>query len=140
MEKWIFKVVFWTALIGLTFIWTACQSEEKEVPPTKEVAEVLIERHEGQFKEYYPGRKQVKIEGVEDAEGQRHGRWVFYSENGVELSVTLYDHGKKHGHSVVKYPNGALYYYGEYDQDRKIGIWKTYDQEGKLVEEKDFGK
>lgn len=116
---------------------SACKSEpEKAVKPAKEN---LIEIKDGIFTEYYPGRKHIKFQGPQDDQGQRDGRWVFYAENGTELSVTLYSHGKKHGHTVVKYPDGRLYYFGEYNMDVKIGVWKTYGPNGDLIEEKDFG-
>jgi antitoxin component YwqK of YwqJK toxin-antitoxin module len=28
---------------------------------------------------------------------------------------------------------------GAFDHDRQIGVWKTFDREGKLVKETDFG-
>ena len=63
-----------------------------------------------------------------------------FSETGNELSMTVYEHGTKHGHSIVKYPNGVLHYTGEYKDNEQIGIWKTYSIEGELVTTKDFGK
>jgi antitoxin component YwqK of YwqJK toxin-antitoxin module len=52
----------------------------------------------------------------------------------------MYDHCKRHGHTIVRYPNGAIHYYGEYDQDAKTGVWKTYDENGELVSEVDYSK
>jgi antitoxin component YwqK of YwqJK toxin-antitoxin module len=55
------------------------------------------------------------------------------------LSFTIYENGKREGFTVVKYPSGGIHYTGEYKNDKSVGIWKTYDEKGKLVTEKDFG-
>ncbi|MCE3296749.1 MAG: hypothetical protein K0R65_2463 [Crocinitomicaceae bacterium] len=121
-------------LLGLG-LFVSCTEEA----PKKEKELPLIEIKNGMYTEYYPGRKAVKIRGPVDGNELRNGKWALYTENGFELSVTHYIHGKKEGHSIVKYPNGVLNYYGEYRNDQKVGVWRTYDQKGKLVEEKDFG-
>lgn len=114
-------------------------NETPETPKEKQ-PESLIQIKNGVYTEYYPGRKAIKFQGAVDKNEQRQGKWVFYAENGLELSVTQYNHGKRDGHTIVKYPNGTLYYYGEYRNEVKVGVWKTYDQQGKLIEEKDFGQ
>lgn len=123
-------------IFSIVFLFFAC-SEKENSKPKKE--ESLIEIKDGIYTEYYPGRKAIKFRGPQDSENRRHGKWVFLSPRGTELSVTCYNHGLKDGHTIVKYPNGILFYYGEYRDDIKVGIWKTYDQKGKLMEEKDFG-
>ena len=35
--------------------------------------------------------------------------------------------------------DGSLMRSGSFVHDRQIGIWKTFDREGKLVKETDFG-
>lgn len=137
-------------LLVTSLILFACSSESKEITKNSkenETAEVtatqeedLVEITEGKYKEYYPGKAQLKFEGFQDEEKKRHGKWVFYGKNGKELSMTMYDHGKRHGHTIVRYPNGAIHYYGEYDQDAKTGVWKTYDENGDLVSEVDYAK
>jgi antitoxin component YwqK of YwqJK toxin-antitoxin module len=124
--------------ICISLISCGEKEEKQKQEPTVE-AEELVVIENGKYTEYYPGRKQVKFEGNQDDDKQRHGKWVFYGEDGTEISTAFYDHGIKHGHSVVRYPNGTIHYYGEYNYDEKIGVWKTYDDKGKLIEEKDFG-
>ena len=92
------------------------------------------------FTEYYPGKKAIKFRGEQDEEGRRNGVWLYYSENGEELSMTNYEHGIKEGHTMVKYPNGAIHYTGEYTNDQPSGVWKTYDAMGKLTSTKDYNK
>jgi antitoxin component YwqK of YwqJK toxin-antitoxin module len=126
-------------LIGICLL-ISCSRENKNQSnniPTKK--ESLVEIHNGIFTEYYPGKKQKKFQGEQDENGQRHGKWTFYGTDGLELSTSHYEHGIRHGHSVVKYPNGAIHYYGEYNMDQQIGIWKSYDMQGNLTEEKDYG-
>ena len=100
--------------------------------------EDLVEIIDGYYHEYYPGKKKIKFKGRQDDNKQRHGKWSYFSPNGDELSITHYIHGKREGHSIVRYPNGAIHYIGEYSNDKQIGIWKTYNEQGVLVDEKNF--
>lgn len=129
------KIVF---LLATLFLISACEnkSEKKkeEIPKEK-----LVEVKDGVFTEWYPGKKQIKFQGGQDELGNRDGKWTFYAENGTELSFTLYDHGKKEGFSLVKYPNGRIHYRGEYQNDEMIGLWSTYDENGNLINEKEYG-
>lgn len=128
-------------LVSLTIF--ACSRNEKTEEQTtekQEKIESLVEIKNGIYTEYYPGRKQIKFQGEQDNMGNRHGKWTFYSERGLELSSTHYEHGKKHGASFAKYPNGTLHYMGEYENDKEVGVWKMYDEKGNLVTEKDYSK
>jgi antitoxin component YwqK of YwqJK toxin-antitoxin module len=130
-------------ILFVSLVAFACsRNEEKEEQTTKksEKIESLVEIKNGIYTEYYPGRKQIKFQGEQDNMGNRHGKWTFYSESGIEMSSTHYEHGKKHGASFAKYPNGALHYMGEYENDKEVGVWKMYDEKGTLVTEKDYSK
>lgn len=126
-------------LVGFTLI-LSCEGENKEDIDKKVKVENLVEVKNGIFTEWYPGKKQIKYQGEQDEQGERNGKWSFYSEKGTELSFTLYSHGKKEGFSVVKYPDGRIHYRGEYQNDEMIGIWTTYDQKGNTISEKNFGE
>ena len=130
------KIVF---LLATLFLISACEnkSEKKKEEIPKEI---LVEVKDGVFTEWYPGKKQIKFQGGQDELGNRDGKWTFYAENGTELSFTLYDHGKKEGFSLVKYPNGRIHYRGEYQNDEMIGLWSTYDENGNLITEKEYGE
>lgn len=138
-------------LIVLAMLLFSCSDEEKfdgytehgkkEEKPTEVVNKAsLVEIENGTYIEYYEDGKTIKFKGPQDEELKRHGKWSYYGLDGKELSTTMYSHGQKHGHSIVKYPNGTLRYVGEYHFDNQIGIWKSYDKEGKLIEEKDYGQ
>jgi len=129
------KIVF---LLATLFLISACENNPKKknenIPKEK-----LVEVKDGVFTEWYPGKKSIKYQGGQDELGNRDGKWSFYAENGTELSFTLYDHGKKEGFSLVKYPNGRIHYRGEYQNDEMIGLWSTYDEKGNLINEKEYG-
>ena len=128
-------------LVSLT-IFSCSRNEKTEEKATEKIEKVesLVEIKNGIFTEYYPGKKQIKFQGEQDNMGNRQGKWTFYSETGIELSSTHYEHGKKHGASFAKYSNGALHYIGEYENDKEVGIWKMYDEKGNLATEKDYSK
>ena len=123
----------------LLFIAVSCTDKKVEDSNKKTKTEKLTEIKNGRFTEWYPGKKQIKFQGMLTKKGDRNGKWSFYSETGNELSFTIYENGKREGFTVVKYPSGGIHYTGEYKNDESVGIWKTYDEKGKLVTEKDFG-
>ncbi len=127
-----------TALFCLLILATACSEEPKKVTP-KESEESLEEYKNGVYTMYYPGKKKIKIQGMRDVKKVRDGKWILLSPNGTELSYTYFEKGKREGHSFVKYPNGAMHYHGEYLHDKQVGIWKFYDEKGKLTKEEDHG-
>jgi len=133
------KNILFIALLAL-FTLNSCSGDnsKKEQQPMKE--EMLYQIKEGKFTEWYPGKKQVKFEGDLDVKGNREGKWNFFSEKGNLLSFTFYDHGKREGYSVVKHPNGRIHYHGEYQQDEMVGVWTTYDVNGKNKQVKDYGQ
>ncbi|MEN9914548.1 MAG: hypothetical protein RL528_1303 [Bacteroidota bacterium] len=130
------KIVFVFVTLFLIF---GCENTTDKKIDKKIKIENLVEVKDGVFTEWYPGKKSIKFQGGQDELGNRDGKWTFYAENGTELSFTLYDHGKKEGFSLVKYPNGRIHYRGEYQNDEMIGIWSTYDEKGNLITEKEYG-
>ena len=52
-----------------------------------------------------------------------------YDQNGIELSMTTYTHNLKQGFSIVK-PKRSYHYRGEYNQDKKVGLWTFYNDKG----------
>lgn len=151
----ILRILFITTLL----IFTSCKSDveddvlksktpdtteiknqpmEDSYPENEEKGKIVVEN--GTFKEYYADSKRIKFEGPQDENGKRHGKWAYFSKDGFELSMTMYSHGEKHGHSIVKYPNGNLHYTGEYKNNVQTGTWKTYSVEGKLLSTLDYSK
>lgn len=119
-------------------ILIACGEEEKKEVVVPEVKEVLTEVKDGIFTQYYPGKKKIKFQGQQDTEGERHGIWYFYAENGTKISMTEFRHGKKNGVSLKRFSDGRVHYTGEYADDIQVGIWKTYDETGKLMDSTNY--
>lgn len=126
----------------LTFLF-AC-SEDTSKPEKDDLTEDIQEKplttldRNGKFTEWYPGHKQIKMEGRQDKDGRRQGVWKLYTQDGIELSITVYKDGIKDGHIIVRYPTGILRYSGQYDMDERIGEWKFYDESGQLVKTENF--
>jgi len=133
------KYIAIIALLGLF----ACSSEEKKEKNKSvktEKPEDLIVRDGNHYIEYYPGKEKIKTEGYFDDKEERHGIWRWHTEQGVTISITEFQHGKRNGQSLVYFANGRLNYKGEYKDDKPVGLWKTYnEQTGKLISEKDYG-
>jgi len=128
-------------LISIFFL-VACggkESPQRPEAPKQEFRPLITEDEEtGRYTEWYPGHQQIKILGRKNPKGERIGIWKYFSEQGVELSVTVYTDGKRDGHIVVKHPNGALHYVGEYRNDEPVGEWKFYNEQGELTETKNY--
>jgi antitoxin component YwqK of YwqJK toxin-antitoxin module len=121
-----------------SMLFVACSADpkpDKIVTPQKEK---LVDLKDGHYTEWYPGRKQIKYQGQLNKAGNREGKWDFFSESGNLQSFTMYIDGKKEGHSLVKYPNGKVHYYGTYQNDQMVGEWVSYDQNGNKTI-KDYG-
>ena len=127
-------------LFCLMILAVSCTTDKKETPKKEPVIENLIEYKDGIYTEFYPGRKKVKMRGAQDKNKVRDGKWVLLSPNGKEMSITFFDKGIREGHSIVKHPNGVINYVGEYLHNEQIGIWKFYDDKGKLIKEEDYSQ
>jgi antitoxin component YwqK of YwqJK toxin-antitoxin module len=130
------KIVTCLLLLGLVF---ACQQNNEDLVKPTDKKENLVEVKNGIYTEWYPGKKSKKFEGPQDEKYRRNGKWTFYSEGGNELSITFYSNGLKDGFTIVKYPSGRMHYRGEYRNDTIVGVWTTYDENGKVTKEKDYG-
>ncbi len=130
--------VFIGAFILLSFL-VSCNDKQEDQSAVTEKKEDLVEIKNGIYTEWYPGKKNIKFQGAQDEKSQRNGKWIFFSESGNELSFTFYSGGLKDGFTVVKYPSGRIHYRGEYRNDTIVGLWTTYDENGKVSKEKDFG-
>lgn len=131
------KFLFALLLAAPLFLNTSCGDEKKKDPKPKK--ENLVEIKDGVYTEYYPGRTAVKFQGPQDKKGQRDGRWFFYTEKGTEQSTTEYVNGKKNGLIMVRYPSGNVRYSGFYQDDKEVGAWRFYKEDGSLDFEKDYG-
>jgi antitoxin component YwqK of YwqJK toxin-antitoxin module len=132
------QFLIFKSLVVLSILLVACNSSDDDSKKNVK-KEKLVELKDGKYTEWYPGKKQIKFQGMVDKNGKRDSKWAFFSEKGTELSFTIYEHGLRQGFTVVKYPNGAIRYKGEYKDDKVVGVWTTYDPKGKVISEKDYG-
>ena len=134
------KLSFTFLLLGIILGCSLNETTENAKSLSVIQEEVLVDSLDGQYKEWYAGRKQLKYIGGQDSKGRRHGRWTHYLESGIEKSMTTYTHGLREGFSIVKYDNGMIFYRGEWQKDKKVGVWTTYNLKGEVVSEINYSK
>lgn len=65
-----------------------------------------------------------------DADGHRHGPWVFYySDGNKKLNLWYkgeYQHGRMQGTWLEYHPNGELQTIGNYLNSKPVGYWKDF--------------
>jgi len=90
----------------------------------------LVKITKGVYTEYYPEMDRVKLRGLLDEKEQRQGVWDYYSKSGVHLSMMEYRDGKKHGVFFQRYKTGVIKRTGNYKNDKQVGEWVEYDENG----------
>jgi antitoxin component YwqK of YwqJK toxin-antitoxin module len=70
-------------------------------------------------------------------EGKLNG-WNKTYVNDIMVEECEYQLDKKHGYYHF-YENGILILKGNYFNNVKVGVWKTFNSKGKIVHEEDFG-
>jgi antitoxin component YwqK of YwqJK toxin-antitoxin module len=88
---------------------------------------------------YYPNG-QKKMEGDYNQNGQKHGKWIYWREDGKKWSEGYFFEGKDDGLRKTWHENGKKHYEGRYKEGTRIGTWKFWDESGKLVKEIDYDK
>ncbi len=100
------------------------------------------------YKETDKGRVLYKLEEYFDngmkrvegyySDGERHGRWNSWHDNGKVWSVGRYREGQLHGKQTVYYPNGNKFYEGEYENGIRVGLWRFWNEQGVLENERTY--
>ncbi len=67
-------------------------------------------------------------------EGQLHGVFQRWLEDGTLVCKGEYSHGTKHGAWEIYFPTGILKLQGRYNQGQQDGVWSRYYPSGKLME------
>lgn len=87
----------------------------------------------------YPNGQFNSWQEFEDGVGQ--GLWINYDENGNYKEIGHYEQNRVEGPIQKFYPNGNLKAVGFYKDWRiRIGIWRYFDENGKLISEEDYGE
>jgi antitoxin component YwqK of YwqJK toxin-antitoxin module len=119
-------------LSALVFTLFSCntqsQSEKSANPPVEQVVE--------DYTEFYDNG-QIKIEG-KTVNGERHGMWKSYYENGLKWSETSFNMGQKSGLTTTYLEDGMMRYKGQYYNDERTGEWLFYDSLGYIMKKIDF--
>lgn len=120
-------------------------------------ATYVFDRLNGPYKDYYDtGHKDrwIKSKG-EYKEGKREGQWTDFWDNGCyrlegpPKEIAIYKAGIKHGESMTFYdsncfPEKAMASRGYYDNGKKDGEWKYFDDKGNedanLIKKLNFDK
>ncbi|MCB2221021.1 MAG: hypothetical protein KQI35_11545 [Bacteroidetes bacterium] len=71
-------------------------------------------------------------------DGERHGKWEAWYEDGTLWSVGTFENGVENGTKTVYYENGNKYYEGYIKNDERVGTWKFWDEDGNLVKEVNY--
>ena len=87
---------------------------------------------------WYP-KKKIQMTG-EYRNNKRDGKWIYYYNNGNLWSEGFFKNGKSDGKRITHYENGKIFYVGYYQEDRRVGVWKFYDEKGTLVKSVDYSK
>jgi antitoxin component YwqK of YwqJK toxin-antitoxin module len=68
-----------------------------------------------------------------DQNGDEHGEWKYYFENGQVSTIETYNHGWQSGLWASYYENGQLESQGHYNAEGiEIGVWEAYYENGNL--------
>jgi antitoxin component YwqK of YwqJK toxin-antitoxin module len=86
----------------------------------------------------YYQNQQVAEEGNYDENNNKHGKWIYYFEDGKKKSEINYDHGKKNGEMIEYYRSGKKMYIAHYQNDIANGKWIIFDENGKKISETNY--
>lgn len=132
-----------TFLLFLILILSGCNGKrtqevtEKYPDGTPKVIEHynLIDGSKVLYKleEFYDNGEE-RIEGF-FRDGERHGRWTGWHDNGKLWTVADYRQGKLHGKQTVYYPDGKKFYEGRFEDGIRKGKWRFWNEQGVLENE-----
>lgn len=70
--------------------------------------------------------------------GKKHGKWMYFFENGTLWSEAFYEKGLNEGEATVYHPNGKVYYKGSYKNGKPSGLWEFFDSTGVKATERKY--
>ncbi len=115
---------------------------EKEVIsnwPNGEIQKVYYFSSNGDLREkvveekYYENGQQ-EMRG-EFKNGVRHGKWIYWFEDGRKWTESAYENDMRVGQSVVWRNSGLKNYEGMYSKGKPHGTWVFYDLDGSRMKE-----
>ena len=80
--------------------------------------------------------EQPIVDGIQinqyNSEGKKTGLWEYNFHNGAK-SLKHYENGELNGYAKYIWSNGNLSAEGIYSNNKQVGIWKHYNQDGELL-------
>jgi antitoxin component YwqK of YwqJK toxin-antitoxin module len=80
------------------------------------------------------------IERGKYMDGQKHGKWINWTADGVKTGEVKFEQGQRDGKWQIWDESGVLRYVMFYEVGEKVGNWKIYADNGDLLQEKDYTK
>lgn len=102
--------------------------------------EKFVEDYEASYEDIPPKITAPKytIEMQRDSEGRLHGQLTHTNNKKIKIYECNYQHGKKCGEEIVRYPNGKTKEIAHYDNDHLNGVRKCFNEYGTLVLEENY--
>lgn len=142
MLKFPLKLLRHTSILFLIILINACsvetQEEVVETHANGQAKTMVTYQINGEEKikvastRYYSDGV-IEVSGEFDADEKRIGKWFYNYPSGSIWSECGYKAGLRDGYSAVYYKNGQKRYEGNYKDDKTIGTWKFYSEEGELL-------
>ncbi len=66
-------------------------------------------------------------------DGQKHGQWIFYYENGLKANEDWFFEGEPDGRSTSWNKNGTTRSNGYYKHGERVREWTWFDETGRLI-------
>jgi len=76
--------------------------------------------------------------GITLENGDKEGKWIYYSKSGKKLSEGEYSAGKKIGLWKFYYPDETLKQTGYFSQDLYSGVWEFYNVAGDVQKREEY--
>jgi antitoxin component YwqK of YwqJK toxin-antitoxin module len=89
---------------------------------------------------FYYENGQKRVQGSYNSDGKKDGKWVYWYENGNKWSEGYFNEGLDDNKRTTWHENGQLHFTGRLDNGKRIGVWKFYDETGRLTKELDYDK
>ncbi|MBN2891545.1 MAG: hypothetical protein JXL97_06750 [Bacteroidales bacterium] len=81
----------------------------------------------------YAPNGSILSEGYYNENGEKHGTWINYFENGKKSLEETYVNGVKEGQVTEWYKDGTKMYTVDYAQNLPDGKWIIWDETGKKI-------
>jgi antitoxin component YwqK of YwqJK toxin-antitoxin module len=78
---------------------------------------------------YFPNGE-IEIEGELNEDGQKHGVWIYWYNNGKKWLEENYQNDVRHGELIEWYMSGDKSFEGEYENGLPAGKWTFWDEDG----------